>query len=79
MNNFQNGRVIIDKNKRCDSFPLFDQMNKNVTQDNFEHQAMIGIFEPNKLNTIYFSRENLNNVQAMLWYNVYLNQIKNIL
>lgn len=76
MNDFQNGRVIFDKDKRCDSFPLFDKMNKNVTKNNFEYQAMIGIFEPNQLNTIYFSRENLNNVQAMLRYNVYIKSNK---
>jgi len=41
-------------------------------EKNFQYQSMIGIYEPTTLNKIFFSRENLDIIQNMIRYGVWI-------
>ena len=72
MNNYQNGRVINVTEKIVKTPPLWQNLNNEKVQKNFQYQSMIGIYEPTLLNKLFFSRKNLNIIQNMIRYNVWL-------
>ena len=44
----------------------------NEKMKNFQVQALYGIQETSILNQLFFSKQNMNNIQDMIRYNVYL-------
>jgi hypothetical protein len=72
---FQNGRVShTNLNKKSD-MPLF--MNDNdpkshIVQNNFQQELLYGIQETSQLNQLFFSRKNLDLIQDMIRYRVYI-------
>ena len=66
---FQNGRVTLDKRDIKD-IKMID--NENEKMNNFQVEALYGIQETSVLNQLYFSKKNMDNVQNMIRYNVYL-------
>lgn len=67
---FQNGRVIINEKKTMKDLKMIND-NGNVMK-NFQVEALYGIQETTKLNQLYFSRANMNEIQAGIKYNVYI-------
>ena len=66
---FQNGRVTLDKNNIKD-MKMIDHQNE--TMNNFQVEALYGIQETSKLNQLFFSKKNLDIIQNMIRYNVFL-------
>lgn len=66
---FQNGRITLDKRDIKD-MKMID--NENEKMNNFQVEALYGIQETSVLNQLYFSKKNMDNVQNMIRYNVYL-------
>ena len=66
---FQNGRVILAKDNVKD-IKMFDSNNEKMK--NFQVEALYGIQETTQLNQLYFSKANMNEIQAGLRYNVYI-------
>lgn len=68
-NQFQNGRVTISSNDVKDMSMIDHQ---NETMKNFQVEALYGIQETSKLNQLFFSKKNMDIIQNMIRYNVYL-------
>jgi hypothetical protein len=76
INQFQNGRVINYNNNNIKDLELFEQYTKQGTLQNFQVEALYGIQESSKLSHVFFSRQNLNLIQDMIRYNVYIKSNK---
>jgi hypothetical protein len=70
---FQNGRVITTKGVVKDMNMI---ENQNEVKTNFQVEALYGIQETSKLNQLFFSKKNMENIQNMIRYNVYLKSDK---
>ena len=68
-NQFQNGRVTLDNNIMKD-MKMIDSSQEKM--NNFQVEALYGIQETSTLNQLFFSKQNMNNIQNMIRYNVYL-------
>ncbi len=72
---FQNGRVTHTNLEKKGDMPLF--MNEKdpksrIVQNNFQQELLYGIQETSKLNQLYFSKKNLDLIQDMIRYRVYI-------
>ncbi len=70
---FQNGRVINISEKPTEWFQLFDNNEPNKA---FECQALYGIQNSSLLSRVFFSKANVQLVQDMIRYNVYIKSNK---
>jgi hypothetical protein len=68
-NQFQNGRVTISSNDVKD-MKMIDHQDERM--NNFQVEALYGIQETSKLNQLFFSKKNMDIIQNMVRYNVYL-------
>lgn len=68
-----NGRVIKINNKSFEKMPLFYG---NKTTCNFKKNALQGIQTVSKLSMLFFSEENVENVQQLIRYNVWISSNK---
>ena len=66
--NFQNGRVTTNGDIIKD-MKMID--NENEVMNNFQVEALYGIQETSKLNQLFFSRKNMDNIQDLIRYTVY--------
>jgi hypothetical protein len=66
---FQNGRVTTTSDNLKD-IKMIDRSNEKM--NNFQVEALYGIQETSQLNYLFFSKKNLENIQNMIRYNVYL-------
>ncbi len=76
INQFQNGRLINYDNTNIKDIELFEQYTKEGTKQNFQVEALYGIQESSTLSHVFFSRQNLNLIQDMIRYNVYIKSNK---
>ena len=68
---FQNGRVThTDLEKKSDK--LVNNNPNKIVQNNFQEEMLYGIQETSKLNQLFFSRKNLDLIQDMIRYRVYM-------
>ncbi len=65
-----NGRVININSRHRKQYPLFDQQSNN--KNSFKCNALNGIQEHSELSLKFFSSENVNNIQNLIRYNVYI-------
>ncbi len=74
---FQNGRVTHTELEKSKPIPLFltDKKNK-IVQNNFQEEMLYGIQETSQLNQLFFSRKNLDLIQDMIRYRVYVKSNK---
>ncbi len=74
---FQNGRVTHTELEKSKPIPLFltDKGNK-IVQNNFQEEMLYGIQETSQLNQLFFSRKNLDLIQDMIRYRVYIKSNK---
>ena len=72
-NQFQNGRVTLTS-KDVKDMKMIDH--ENETMKNFQVEALYGIQETSKLNQLYFSKQNMNNIQDMIRYNAFIKSEK---
>jgi hypothetical protein len=72
-NQFQNGRVTLSSNNVKD-MKMIDQENERM--NNFQVEALYGIQETSQLNQLFFSKKNMENIQNMIRYNVYVKSEK---
>lgn len=72
-NQFQNGRVTLTK-KDVKDMKMIDI--EGETMNNFQVEALYGIQETSQLNQLFFSKKNMENIQNMIRYNVYLKSDK---
>lgn len=70
---FQNGRVTLSSDNVKD-MKMIDR--ENETMNNFQVEALYGIQETSQLNHIYFSKKNMEIIQNMIRYNVYVKSDK---
>ncbi len=70
-NQFKNGRVTLD-NKRevIKDFTMIDH--KDETMKNFQVESLYGIQETSTLNHLFFSKKNMDIIQNMIRYNVFI-------
>jgi len=66
---FQNGRVTLTDNNMKD-MKMIDK--NNETMNNFQVEALYGIQETSLLNQLFFSKKNMDIIQNMIRYNVYV-------
>jgi hypothetical protein len=66
---FQNGRVTTTSDNLKD-IQMIDRSNERM--NNFQVEALYGIQETSQLNHLFFSKKNLDNIQNMIRYNVYV-------
>jgi sugar-specific transcriptional regulator TrmB len=66
---FQNGRVPLATAENASIYPLFDN---NVVDERFYRRSMGNIQSGSILGDLFLSKDNINNVQNLLRYNVYL-------
>ena len=71
--NFQNGRVTTNGDIVKD-MKMID--NENEVMNNFQVEALYGIQETSQLNQLFFSRKNLDNIQDLIRYTVYMKSDK---
>ena len=64
-----NGRVDILDNNNAKSYPLY-QNNKRNTE--YKDEALKGIQSSSPLSQLFFCKENIDNIQNMIRYNVWL-------
>ncbi len=76
INQFQNGRIINYDNTNIKDIELFEQYTKDGTKQNFQVEALYGIQESSTLSHVFFSRQNLNRIQDLIRYNVYIKSNK---
>lgn len=76
INQFQNGRVVNYNNNNIKDMELYESYTKDKTLQNFQVEALYGIQESSKLSHVFFSRQNLNLIQDMIRYNVYMKSNK---
>ena len=69
----QNGRVININKKPVEWYQPFDG---NVPNNNFESKALYGIQNYSPLSKLFFSKENVQLINDMVRYNVYLKSDK---
>ena len=68
--NFQNGRVVEIDNVNYK--PMDMTVNNPKTENkNYQCKAVINIEEPSAISNLFFSEQNINNIQDMIRYNVY--------
>jgi hypothetical protein len=68
--NFKNGRVIEIDNVNYN--PMDMTVNNPDTENkNYECKAVINIEEPSAISNLFFSEQNINNIQDTIRYNVY--------
>ena len=72
-NQFQNGRVTLSK-KNVKDMKMIDH--ERETMNNFQVEALYGIQETSKLNQLFFSKKNMENIQNMIRYQVFLKSDK---
>jgi hypothetical protein len=72
-NQFQNGRVTLT-NKNIKDMKMIDHESEKM--NNFQVEALYGIQETSKLNQLFFSKSNMDIIQNMIRYNVYLKSDK---
>jgi len=68
-NQFKNGRVTLDSDNIKD-MKMIDHSDERM--NNFQVEALYGIQETSQLNQLFFSKKNMDNIQNMIRYNVYL-------
>ena len=68
-NQFKNGRVTLDSDSIKD-MKMIDHSDERM--NNFQVEALYGIQETSQLNQLFFSKKNMDNIQNMIRYNVYL-------
>jgi hypothetical protein len=68
-NQFQNGRVTLTSENIKD-MKMIDSENEKM--NNFQVEALYGIQETSTLNQLYFSKKNMENIQNMIRFNVYV-------
>jgi hypothetical protein len=74
---FQNGRVTHTELEKSKSIPLFlGEKGSKVVQNNFQEEMLYGIQETSQLNQLFFSRKNLDLIQDMMRYRVYMKSNK---
>jgi hypothetical protein len=66
---FQNGRVTIT-NDYIKDMKMIDK--NGETMNNFQVEALYGIQETSVLNQLFFSKKNMDNIQNMIRYKVYI-------
>jgi hypothetical protein len=68
--NFYNGRVVELDNV---SYPPMNMSNNNLKTENigYADKAIINIGESTDISKLFFSETNIDNIQAMIRYNVY--------
>jgi len=70
-NQFKNGRVTLEsKKEEIKDFSMIDHNNEKM--NNFQVEALYGIQETSTLNHLFFSKKNMNIIQNMIRYNVYI-------
>jgi primase-polymerase (primpol)-like protein len=67
-NQFQNGRVTLNKNENIKDMTMSDN---NSVKNNFQVEALYGIQETSTLNQIFFSKKNMEYIQDKIRFNVY--------
>ena len=72
----ENGRVVNVTNKIYKRDNLWTNLNNSKVAKNFQYESMIGIYEPTKLNSLFFSKKNLEIIQAKIRYGVYIKSNK---
>jgi hypothetical protein len=74
---FQNGRVTHTDLEKSKPIPLFATHKGNkIVQNNFQQEMLYGIQETSQLNQLFFSRKNLDLIQDMIRYRVYMKSNK---
>lgn len=74
---FQNGRVTHTELEKTKPIPLFlSEKETKVVQNNFQEELLYGIQETSQLNQLFFSRKNLDLIQDMIRYRVYVKSNK---
>jgi hypothetical protein len=70
-NQFKNGRVTLNsKNDIIKDINMIDHSNERM--NNFQVEALYGIQETSTLNQLFFSKKNMDIIQNMIRYNVYV-------
>ncbi len=70
---FQNGRVTHTELEKKGDMPLFvNDPSSKIIQNNFQEELLYGIQETSQLNQLFFSRKNLDLIQDMIRYRVYI-------
>ena len=72
-NQFQNGRVTLS-NDNIKDMKMIDKEDEKM--NNFQVEALYGIQETSVLNQAFFSKQNLENIQNSVRYNVYVKSDK---
>jgi len=70
---FQNGRVTLTDSNMKD-IKMIDK--NHETLNNFQVESLYGIQETSLLNQLFFSKKNMDIIQNMIRYNVYINSNK---
>jgi hypothetical protein len=74
-NQFKNGRVTLDsRNEIIKDFTMIDKSGEK--KKNFQVESLYGIQETSELNHIFFSKKNMDLIQDMIRYNVYIKSDK---
>ena len=68
--NFYNGRVVEIDNVNYKAMNMTENNPKTENID-YSHKAVINIEEPTAISNLFFSEQNINNIQDMIRYNVY--------
>ena len=68
---YQNGRVVNVAENVTKRPMMWKNLDDSPVENNFQYQSMIGIFEPTTLNTMFFSKDNLDIIQNMIRYGVW--------
>ena len=68
--NFQNGRVIQIDNVNYNPMNMTTN-NPETDNKNYHSKAVININEPTTISNLFFSEQNINNIQNMIRYNIY--------
>jgi len=68
--NFYNGRVIEIDNVNYKAMNMTENNPKTENVD-YSQKAVINIEEPTAISNLFFSEQNINNIQDMIRYNVY--------
>ena len=70
-NQFKNGRVTLNsKEDIIKDFPMIQHGNEKMK--NFQVEALYGIQETSPLNQLFFSKKNMDIIQNMIRYNVFI-------
>jgi hypothetical protein len=68
---YQNGRVVNVAENVTKRPMMWKNLDDSPVENNFQYRSMIGIFEPTTLNTMFFSKDNLDIIQNMIRYGVW--------